>query len=123
MLGDVGNFIGRHGELDPNSKTSGEVQTRQMTICLFREPLRIQGQPPQLDSRPESHGSGPQGERQPKRSEVQPWKGEKFHPPESALKKLPPLGGVGALSGPESGFLRSCSLGKAPTTRKRGELR
>ena len=53
MLGDVGNFIGRHGELDPNSKTSGEVQTRQMTICLFREPLRIQGQPPQLDSRRE----------------------------------------------------------------------
>ena len=51
MLGDVGNFIGRHGELDPNSKTGGEVQTRQMTICLFREPLRIQGQPPQLDSR------------------------------------------------------------------------
>ena len=53
MLGDVGNFIGRHGELDPNSKTSGEVQTRQKTICLFREPLRIQGQPPQLDSRPD----------------------------------------------------------------------
>ena len=49
--GRVWNFIGRHGELDPNSKTSGEVQTRQMTICLFREPLRIQGQPPQLDSR------------------------------------------------------------------------
>ena len=24
-----------------------------------------------------------------------------------------------ALSGPESGFLRSCSLGKAPTTRKK----
>ena len=29
------------------------------------------------------------------RSEVQPWKGEKFHPAYSALKKLPPLGGVG----------------------------
>ena len=51
ILGDIGNFIERHGELDPNSKTSGEVQTRQKTICLFREPLRIQGQPPQLDSR------------------------------------------------------------------------